>query len=165
MSRKVKVQESFNQANSWANWSFMGMIIPVVGWVFGIKSLMRISKITPKTNEDVRTFQNIQTKAWWGLVLATLTAGIVIWVRYDSYKLAQQSAEDLQRTTVTQQQQAAIESSAIEAQQQLLIDCLDQTETWYRDNSGGSNTDDYWNRLLELRKQYISECYARYPVN
>ncbi|MBI1857171.1 hypothetical protein HYS01_02770 [Candidatus Saccharibacteria bacterium] len=168
MSTHSKRQELINQANSWANWSFAGLLFPAGGWFAGIKSLMKLSKLTPKTNEEIRLFQNIRTKAWWALVLSTLTFIIVVWVRIDNYQQAEreateasQQADEAKKTEEAQQEQAA----ASRATQQLLLNnCLEGIDKWYRENSTGLNTDSYWDRLLELRKQYTTECNAKYPV-
>jgi len=153
------------QANSFANWSFSGLLIPIAGWILGVKALSKIKYLVPRSKQETILLQNIKSKAWWGIILSTLVfIGAASLTVYGNY-LDSQEEQQVQIEARQQQQQADADAQAASSQQLLLNSCLDSIDTWYNENSKGLNTDEYWDRLLEQRKQYTSECYARYPTN
>lgn len=161
-----RIDSDIESANSLANWSFVGIFVPLAGWITGGMSLSKLNRYTPGTHDRL-TFSNIRTKAWWGIVLSTVTAfSTIIFATYNY-----QAANQLEEQTRTQEQLRQLQSQTMQSN---LDQCLAQAEQRYSDsftseakslgrtdNTLPSDSAQRWDKFL---KEWKEDCYKRAAI-
>lgn len=78
------------QADSWAGWSFVGIIIPIVGWIMGGMSLSKLKYYSAQDSAEQIQVNNIRSEATWGIILSTISFVIMVSLPiYSNYKETQ----------------------------------------------------------------------------
>lgn len=95
-------------ASSMANWSLVGVIMPAVGWVLGVKVLNKIKYWAPGDHKDKVILQSIRAKARWGIILSTLSfiiaAATTVLINYASYTQRKSAADSAIRQDTSSSQ-------------------------------------------------------------
>ncbi len=89
--------KALNRARVTAGWSYLGAIVPLVGWILGAISLSNLGSIdTPDTSKAKKRVAAVKKLAVGGIVLSTVIAllygGLTAWNIQTNNKQQQQAA-------------------------------------------------------------------------
>lgn len=98
--------ESLDRARVTAAWSYLGALVPIVGWILGAISLSNLSSIErPKTAKYARRIQSVRRLAWGGIALSILIAclyGFVVYQRGNENESVQNKVQAAELDTCRQ---------------------------------------------------------------
>lgn len=74
-----QLEWEYDQANSLANWSFVGAIIPIVGIALASISMSKLKRLmyTNKNEDTAMILESTRTKAKWGMGLSIFFVMII----------------------------------------------------------------------------------------
>lgn len=81
-------QRDLSKALSYANWSVLGLIVPIIGFLLAGMSLSYIKTI-PVTTQSRTKINQIKNVAWLGIIVSVLA--LMAWGGYIKYQRAQES--------------------------------------------------------------------------
>ncbi len=175
MAKLTELQEKdLKTAEKYSNWSFVGIIIPLVGWIFGSFSIKMMNTLPTPTNVMSRAyFRGIKSKAWWGIILSTLSFALAIGLK--GYTAYQSNQSEMQQEQVqTQQDSAGAEEMRKIRAQNGLNNCLDNAyktyEEGFKDESkklgrtDGLLPEANVERWDERYKESKDECYRQFDA-
>jgi hypothetical protein len=154
-------------ANSLANWSFFGIIIPVVGWILGVMALLKVKQLKPNTAQEHIQLQNIRAKAWWSIAIAIASFFIGISIKFYFYN-GEKVQVPLNQQNITETQNSQLDACLNTAEQSY--------ENYLRINASETKVDPDTGQTLYKNDQHTTdnaksklqadrdECFKRYPV-
>jgi hypothetical protein len=137
------------KAQSLASWSYIGILIPLVGIILGIMSLS-LSKTIPDIGKLGERVDRSRDKAHAGLALSIFVA--IIWGCFTAY-LVLHSPQQSQASQQTNTSQSSADTS--------LNTCLNNVDSWWNTNA---TTNGVAVDLLSNYTEQITECQTEYPV-
>lgn len=165
------IRRDFIRARALARWSYIGILVPVLGWVLGglSRSIIR-SLPQPKKQATTDRFKSVYGLALGGIVVSVFAVFLWVatsfWVNTKIINPAVISLEErAYRQGYTEGNAAQEYAPSISANQQSLNTCLDNVNTWYDEAVSRVETIYQEQNLLTARQQYVDECRLRYPVN
>lgn len=158
----------FYRARSLARWSYVGILVPLIGIILGAMSLSASKHIETKERRAAQRVDDVRRVASWGIALSVAVIVAGGWWGYvyatNVEKANQQAIEQQQREADYEDQQQTINAIGEELRAQelrgQLAACLDEVNNWA--TSQKVYTTDQASLLLEARQQYINECQIRY---
>lgn len=154
----------FRKARSLAHWSWIGILLPLFGWILAGLSLS-LTKDLPKHPK----IERIRSVAHWSIICSISAFAVYLSLftltSYNNYK---EKIRYEEQTTIQsmeeQKRQLDAQNSAEEAERITklnLNNCLDNVNKWYAENSIGYRSNEYWNQLNTMKQQQITECQLR----
>lgn len=170
----MKEEVLLRKARKMANWSFVGLLNPLVGWVLGGISKSLVNGLEPPRSIVARDYRAAtKTAANVGIWLSTLAAvgyvGLGVWANQLVGQQAQASATHV--AELERQIEMKVDTSDSlnlyrqESQQHALNGCLDRVTEWFNQNYANVTTIYQEQNLLTAKQQQIQECQLRHPVN
>lgn len=176
MAKLSKQEEKdLSKALNYANWSLLGVVVPLIGWLLGGMALS-FAKSVPENEKSIMRLEHIRRMAWVGIIIATLAAAG--WAGYFRYQVvqAQKHQEQIQKEAKQaekEQQEAKQQQEAQERRAKLgLSNCLFQAQKSYSEGFTKESEDlgrtdgllpqanaDRWDGILKDSKE---ECYQMY---
>lgn len=159
-------EQEIKKARSLANWSFVGLFIPIAGWILAGIASSSVKHIHPKDRimerEIKRVKSRVHTSVSLSIIICAIGVGLSIWgVNILNEQIRQEQAAQKQ-TELEQSQRASEEYRQNNLQKQLLSSCLDNANTWYSDNVKNVTTVYQEQNLLTQKQQYMNDCQLRY---
>lgn len=166
-------EKDIEKGNFYANWSFVGIIFPIAGWILGAMSLQK-SGYEVKSRRQRMEISNIQAKAWWGIALSTIAFISIVSIQLYNISLANEA--DQQEAVQQQAKDSQIQADQTQKQtrEAVLDACLALAEQRYsdsfsRESKSLGRTDDTlpadsatrWDNFL---KEWKDDCYNRAAV-
>lgn len=147
-------KKDLNRANNLATWSFIGIFIPILGFVLAGLSRSYLKELPPSLEE-----RRVRRKSGISILLSivAMLLGIVLTVAF--YVILQQPNNTADTTT---QQQIPQYDYQAGQQRVLLNNCLDSVDEWYNNNIQNVTTIYQEQNLLTQKQQEIDECKLRY---
>lgn len=140
------------KAQSLAAWSYVGLIIPLLGWILAGISLSLTKSIPDVGNLGERT-QRVRSNAHVSITLSVIIT--LIWVIILS--VACMNGHNQQTNQIDQTTTQSSQSSNLAT----LGTCLDNVDSWFDTNG---TTNGLALDLLSNKEQQVSECQSEYPV-
>lgn len=134
------------KAQSLAIWSYVGLIIPLLGWILAGISIS-LSKSIPDTGKLGERAKKARTTAKISIIVSVLIIlawGMII------YLSVQGTSQQQPGQIITQKSNSSQLSS-----------CLDNVDSWFTTNA---TTNGEALALLPNKEQQVSECQSRYPT-
>ena len=154
------------KARSLAGWSYLGILIPLLGWILGAISLSTSKYLEPKTIKAENRVQSVRHLAWGAIVVSTIVFAIYVGLGILTMHTAKQEAARVQEEQAKQQQaQNNAEAQAKTAEfmrQTNLSNCLNGVDDWYSTNVKRVTTVFQEQNLLTQKQQEIDKCNLLY---
>lgn len=155
--------QDLRKARSLAGWSYLGIILPLLGWILAGISLATSKHLEPKTTKAERRVRSVRRSAIWGMVISTvmfiLYASLGVWTSYNNNR---EIKEQVKQQAQQAEQAANVERINAQSRQLLLSNCLDNVDKWYKENVEGLTTVFQEQNLLEQKAQEIDKCRLLY---
>ncbi|MBX7268812.1 hypothetical protein KIF24_24185 [Micromonospora sp. Llam7] len=168
-------RRELERADSLANWSFVGILVPIVGWVLAGLSNSTVKRLPVPTSEnDVAKLRSVNSKIVASvatsvsivvLSLAFMVYGIFLIQEAETQvrkEAESQAVEVEQKTLYDQWQQEQTQQAALET-------CLQQADSRYPWQSvqadsqrDPANTQNYVNLYYKIKGEEENSCRARY---
>ena len=124
--------KAVNRARVTASWSYLGLVVPLVGWILGANSLSNLSSIDVKyANNNKRTIKSVKKMAIGGILLSTAVFLTYIGVFYNHRLSIQKDDKSIIQKTVENERQCLVSAA------QAFI----HLETDINDNRGAGGVD------------------------
>lgn len=140
--------KAVNRARVTASWSYLGLVVPLVGWILGANSLSNLSSIDVKyADNNKRTIKSVKKMAIGGILLSTAVFLTYIGVFYNHRQSVQKDDKSIIQKTVENERQCLV--SAAQAFSPQMIDAENQ----FVGNGGGISRE----AVHSLRMNYYLE--------
>lgn len=156
------------KANSLANWSFIGIIAPLIGWVLAgvasssLKDLPELDVHRQRRIDSIRA--KIRTSVTLSIIVLAVGGAIGGWIGYEAYLASQRAEAQIVEDKRDADWEAQQQKSQTRLRQMMLNECLDNVDSWFQENYKSVTTVYQEQNLLESKNQEVEECKLRYPV-
>jgi len=173
-----KYDGDINKAQSLAHWSFVGLFVPIIGWILAGLSIHTLS-LLPEEVQMSKKAHGIKSMAKNSIYIGIILSAILFYLGVKQYQGVQLQVQQAQRAREEQSKaQREKEDTAKfnrEFQQRQFSNCLDAADTdyWsYIKLNGVAQADGsyralqyVWDNGSKQRSEAKNECYRRYPIN
>lgn len=125
-------KQLLHKARSLAGWSFLGIGMPIIGFILGGMSISTLNSIDLLSGRSKAMTKPVRKIAWTGIIVSLIsliaTIGVAVW-GYNYLLTEQRKAEDTARQEA--QQQIDKKAEAERAKKLLLQGCLNLADTHY----------------------------------
>jgi len=167
-------RRDLSKALSYANWSALGLIIPLIGWFLAGTSLSFIKTI-PVTSETSARIKQVKRAAWLGIIVSSFA--VAAWggfYRYNQYQnekeVASVRAFAEEQSKKEQEAQSLLKDQERNTQKALGI-CLNDAYTSYKNGWSAESTrlgmsdntlpQAYAENWESRLKEFKDECYKK----
>lgn len=169
--------QDLRRARTLAGWAYLGLVIPIVGWILGGMSLSASKYIEPKTIKARKRVESVQALAWGSILLSIVAFASYIGVGVLSARAADKHEQQLMHQKAKEQraneaqasydvqlqyqteQRAAQEEASRKAQLQACVD--DVNDRAQKAAQSAYNSSDFA-MILQFKEQYTHDCEVRY---
>lgn len=156
-------RQDLRKARSLAGWGFIGVFLPLLGWILAGLSLSTSKHLDPQNEKATKAVKSVRSLAKTGIFVTTLAfviySGLGIW----AYSQAQaESKRQLDAQTLQEKNEKAAQEAEADLNRFTLNQCLD---TAYKSYKSAWDTDVAYlqrndGRLPEMYSQKHESAYA-----
>jgi hypothetical protein len=172
MNSQQTALQVFRKARTLAQWSYIGVLLPLLGVILGLVSRSMLKTLNPTNDKEISSVSSAKRVAGWGIAVSVVM--FLVWSGLGSWGLSVQREAERQEALAQEQERQAMEDANKAAtdnqaqrylQQMNLNECLDSVDKWVAENNKQVTTIYQEQNLLQAKQQEVEECKLRYPVD
>lgn len=164
-------QRMLEKADNLANWSFIGIFVPIIGWVLTGLGYSTVNKVADARGDleqyQITIRQKLRTSLGLSILVSLIAIALVVYGGGQAAKIQQDIETQQRRAELRQQEEATREATRQQlARQQRhndLVACIDRVDQVITERFPGRQSAEAVHVAMALKQQFTEECKVRFP--